>query len=298
MKCPKCSYLGFETGDRCKNCGYDFSLLTAPAPDLDLPLHPLEPPVDLPEPSFAAVGPPAGQLPARPRLVESALPLFNPEGIGDDEPLIKLPAAPRPPLSVRRTPEAPRMREMSRSGRRAAGAVAKADLEPVLAFPEESTLAMEAEPVAPLRPPAPASLEVSSPGRRAVAAVIDQAILLAIDVTVVYFTLRLADVAPANWLALPLAPLATFLVLIQVAYFSVFTLVGGQTIGKMATRIRVISDDAVPIDPARAVQRTLAGAISVGTLGLAFLPALIASDRRALHDRAARTRVVEQGHRV
>ena len=32
MKCPKCSYLGFETGDRCKNCGYDFSLLTAPPP--------------------------------------------------------------------------------------------------------------------------------------------------------------------------------------------------------------------------------------------------------------------------
>ena len=28
MKCPKCDYLGFETGDRCKNCGYDFSLMT------------------------------------------------------------------------------------------------------------------------------------------------------------------------------------------------------------------------------------------------------------------------------
>ena len=28
MKCPKCDYLGFETGDRCRNCGYDFSLMT------------------------------------------------------------------------------------------------------------------------------------------------------------------------------------------------------------------------------------------------------------------------------
>ena len=28
VKCPKCDYLGFETGDRCKNCGYDFSLLS------------------------------------------------------------------------------------------------------------------------------------------------------------------------------------------------------------------------------------------------------------------------------
>ena len=26
MKCPKCGYLGFETTERCRNCGYDFSL--------------------------------------------------------------------------------------------------------------------------------------------------------------------------------------------------------------------------------------------------------------------------------
>ena len=32
MKCPKCEYLGFETGDRCKNCGYDFSLAAAATP--------------------------------------------------------------------------------------------------------------------------------------------------------------------------------------------------------------------------------------------------------------------------
>lgn len=37
MKCPKCGYLGFETGDRCRNCGYDFSL--APPSDGDLALN-------------------------------------------------------------------------------------------------------------------------------------------------------------------------------------------------------------------------------------------------------------------
>ena len=26
MKCPKCDYLGFETSETCRNCGYDFSL--------------------------------------------------------------------------------------------------------------------------------------------------------------------------------------------------------------------------------------------------------------------------------
>ena len=48
MKCPKCAYLGFETGDRCKNCGYDFSLLSAPTSESDGPgfedlsLHPVD----------------------------------------------------------------------------------------------------------------------------------------------------------------------------------------------------------------------------------------------------------------
>src|SRR5215203_5633762 len=26
MKCPKCQYISFESGDRCRNCGYEFSL--------------------------------------------------------------------------------------------------------------------------------------------------------------------------------------------------------------------------------------------------------------------------------
>ena len=38
MKCPKCSYLGFETGDRCKNCGYDFSLLAARRTNHPIPI--------------------------------------------------------------------------------------------------------------------------------------------------------------------------------------------------------------------------------------------------------------------
>jgi len=37
MKCPKCGYLGFERVERCRNCGYDFSLTsTVTVPDLTL----------------------------------------------------------------------------------------------------------------------------------------------------------------------------------------------------------------------------------------------------------------------
>ncbi|MGH9176445.1 MAG: hypothetical protein ACRD1H_18895, partial [Vicinamibacterales bacterium] len=39
MKCPKCGYLGFETVDRCRNCGYDFSLSAHTEPPSELLLH-------------------------------------------------------------------------------------------------------------------------------------------------------------------------------------------------------------------------------------------------------------------
>jgi uncharacterized RDD family membrane protein YckC len=84
----------------------------------------------------------------------------------------------------------------------------------------------------------------------------------------------------------------TFLMLLKLAYFSSFSAVGGQTFGKLAVGIRVVADGRNSLDGARAVQRTLAGALSVLTLGLGFVPALVGADRRALHDRLTRTRVV------
>jgi uncharacterized RDD family membrane protein YckC len=50
MKCPKCSYLSFEAGERCRNCGYDFSM-SSPAvddPAGDLPLFDDAPLVSVP----------------------------------------------------------------------------------------------------------------------------------------------------------------------------------------------------------------------------------------------------------
>src|SRR5688500_12252976 len=50
MKCPKCSYLSFEAGERCRNCGYDFSMSTPQADDPagDLPLFDDRPLVSVP----------------------------------------------------------------------------------------------------------------------------------------------------------------------------------------------------------------------------------------------------------
>jgi uncharacterized RDD family membrane protein YckC len=291
MKCPKCHYLGFETGDRCKNCGYDFSLLVetrAQPPEVDLPLRdvqstPLGPMaldavVTLPGAAHMGSGAAADPARAPRRAAAPSLPLFHPGA--DDEPLIKLPAAPRPPLSVRRTPVKPRLRAVARPVRRPAepAAATHADVEAVLDFPEE--------------PRPAATAESSGPTRRLIAAAIDHVILLAIDLVVVYFTLKMAALTTPEWPLLPPVPLVAFLALLKTAYFATFALVGGQTIGKMAVGIRVVAEDGSGLDPARAIQRTLAGALSLLAVGAGFAPILLSADRRGLHDRVARTRVI------
>jgi uncharacterized RDD family membrane protein YckC len=109
---------------------------------------------------------------------------------------------------------------------------------------------------------------------------------------VVYFTLRMAALPGSEWRLLPPGPLLLFLLLLKLAYYSMFTAVGGQTIGKMAARIRVVAEDGVVVEPVRALQRTLAASVSIVTLGGTFLPALLGRDRRAVHDRLAHTRVI------
>src|SRR5206468_3214750 len=142
MKCPKCGYLGFEPVDRCRNCGFDFSLSlgTPVAPDADLPMRTetrrIDSPADLPlvrdrmpldeEPEHTLAGSMSRHATGTAAVSKRSmtdLPLFphsnagaalgTPAGsrIADDEPLITKPSAPRPPLAVRRaTLEVPRVR--------------------------------------------------------------------------------------------------------------------------------------------------------------------------------------------
>jgi hypothetical protein len=253
VKCPKCEYLGFETGDRCKNCGYDFSLITAaPSPLPDLSIAPptqqtpdtqfwldqldealgkpvLAPPLELP----AITSPGPVQMRA-----DSALPLFLPPvDADDDQPLIKLPVAPRAPLSVRKTPEIPRLRAVPKPAPR--------PKEPVLLFADETTpvpdLTLREEvTAAPARAAVAVTREPGGAAARLGAVALDYLILLTIDAAVLYLTLRMTALPMADWRVLPLAPLVAFLVLVKFAYFAAFTAVGGQTIGKMALGLRVV----------------------------------------------------------
>ncbi len=298
MKCPKCDYLGFETGDRCKNCGYDFSLLASPPTEhADLSLketaHDDVPIGDLwlDNPDRAAQESSASNAPSP---IES-FPLFSPTG-EDYEPLIKTPSEPRAPLSVRRAPELARSRGASRAPR-------PIETGFTLEFAEETP--PPTSPISITRAetvivhPSSAVQAASRPevmaglGSRTLAAVIDHAILFGIDVVVFYSTLRMTALTADEWRSLPLLPFLAFLAFMKLSYFAVFTAMGGQTIGKMAAGIRVVADDQLIMDPARAIRRTLTSAVSLASLGLGLIPALLDPDRRALHDRVAHTHVVD-----
>jgi uncharacterized RDD family membrane protein YckC len=296
MKCPKCQYIGFEQGDRCRNCGYDFSLSIDLA-ELDLPIKtgneaigPLadftlvesdEPEV---EDAPASLQPASASSSSR----GSELPLFGGRILDDDRPLVSLPAAPRAPMSVRKS------------------AVRHADRhtpqEPVLdleAAPPMASSSRRHYPRDEVSSAQAASNDVASAPAmaRLGGAAIDLALLAAIDLTVIYLTLRLCDLQFAELRQLPVVPLAAFLAMLNGGYMAAFTAAGGQSIGKMAAGTRVVSAEegaawsGVPLG--QSIVRSAAYAVSVLPVGLGFLPALFGADGRALHDRLARTRVVK-----
>lgn len=306
MKCPKCGYLGFETTDRCRNCQYDFSL-TPHAAEPELALRSLDAGIelgadlDLPaikrnadtlsaldldrlfgdeEPAAGDAAPngsaDAVALPAAGDAPSDALPF-------DDAPLLPPPAA-RTPLAVRRaTPEVPRNRP-------------------------RTTRPIKPEPLR-LEPEEPAESS-SSPGStnatigslteapplltRLSAALVDVALLIGLGAAILYLTLRVTGLSNSldDVRMLPPIPFVGFLALLTFSYLAAFTMAGGQTIGKMLLSLRVIGDDGRPLDAAGGMLRAAGCMLVPVTLGLSYVPVLVMSDHRALHDRLAGTRVV------
>ena len=79
--------------------------------------------------------------------------------------------------------------------------------------------------------------------------------------------------------------------LIGAAYTIGFHWQWGQTLGKMALQIRVVSMDGGPLSFGQAVGRYLGTFLSALILGIGFVMAGVRSDKRALHDLLAGTRV-------
>jgi len=306
MKCPKCGYLGFEATERCRNCGYDFSL-AAPAPAVELPLR--EPAADAPLTDLELRDAAGADEPAEAPHERAAAGFGRPEprrmtppespaattrdagghrverapdddDAGEDLPLF----APRPagtPLAVRRPGhDVPKARRTT--------------TRPVRVDPPALPLVPEATEVEEPRPSRHRPPDLAGMGSRLSAAAIDLVLLLAIDVAIVWLTLRITGLSatPDDLRVIRPVPMAAFLLVMAFLYLTGFTIGGGQTIGKMLLGIRVTGDDGRGVDITGAVVRALGCIAAVTTLGLLFLPAVVTAERRALHDRLAGTRVV------
>lgn len=332
MRCPKCHYISFGSVDRCRNCGYEFALASDAKP-LDLPIQSADPPIgpleDLQLGDRSANGGPAtsGRDQAADAVDRAAvgaratsaarldLPLFVDRDPLDDAPLISVPSTPRPPLSVRRAQPVPKpsgertagpsLLEPKRPGAPDAvdyrGAEQEDDAAPPAAETRPPRRAVERAAAAPGR--AHDAWEVAPVWTRLAAGLIDLLVLTAIDAGVVFATLRVLGLSFADVMLLPPVPMIVFLVLLDGGYLTIFTVAGGQTIGKMIVGIRIIAqrpdddsgfdDYTIRVTMGSAVLRATAYLVSLLPAGLGFAAILFDRDGRALHDRLAETRVVK-----
>lgn len=284
MRCPKCSYLSYDDVERCRNCGYDFSLATTPReaePTIAVdPTH--EPrtwePSRRRRPGLMDATPPAEGGPLD-------LPLFEDTPVPEPPPVAIPPAG--PPLSVRRKVEITRP-------------PGRVDMAADVMEPQATPAAFEwsDEPTVPLieanapEPASPHSDAAEPIGPRLKAGVVDALVLGSIDLLVCWLTLRVAGVSADEWRLLPLVPLAGFLFLLDTAYLVTFTAASGQTIGKMVSGIRVVYGDHARVPFGHAVLRSVAVLLCALPAGLGLLPIFMDPERRGAHDRLAGTRVV------
>ena len=282
-----------EVAKRAPNTTTDLPLFLKRLPDPD-PVGaglPTERPLD--------AGLPA-ERPVEPPMEVKVEPKLDPIAAEIDRPLVKVPSSPRAPLSVRRNAEQPSRKSdaeisFKRDGidrdllddlelREPAGANA-----PKISRRPESRTGI-AEPVA---------ARAAGPVGRSLAAILDGGFLAGVGAAVLWITLRVCGLTMADLPGLPILvalPLAAFVLLIDLGYLLLFTAAGGQTLGKMAARIRVIGTSAHTgnderLNIQRAAFRSLLALPSVLAFGAGFLPALV-GDHRAVHDRLAQTRVV------
>jgi uncharacterized RDD family membrane protein YckC len=321
MKCPKCHYISFGSIDRCRNCGYEFLLAVEAAP-VDLPIQSgeqaLGPLADfvltdrgLVPPTSSAPEPGASGAAGVRRAAAANgasrfdLPLFTggTGGSSSDAPLVTPSAIPRTPLSVRRGQPAP-------TRPRSDGVMSPDNPDDVEGNPVRILRVRDARSsetafprAVPPAAPSPVVLETASVLARVLAGLVDILVLAAIDGAIVFSTLRIVGLPITHLSSLPPVPLAVFLLLLNGGYLAIFTTAGGQTIGKMLARIRVVVDRA-PADPGSqpdvqgvslgaAVLRATAYLVSLLPAGLGFAAILFDADGRALHDRLAETRVVK-----
>jgi len=134
-------------------------------------------------------------------------------------------------------------------------------------------------------------LEYASIGRRFAAQFLDGLIIgmpTLILVFAVAFMSAAGGKAPAPWINL------WFLIpsVIAIVYEALMIRAKGQTLGKMALKVKVVSPDGTNVSAGqawgRAVGRALLGFLYI----IDYIPALFTKEKTCIHDMMARTRVV------
>jgi uncharacterized RDD family membrane protein YckC len=247
------------------------------------------------EPPLEARGPARPSRPTRAPSTTAELPLFvrnRPETADLEGALIDRPGSPSAPLAVRRRQENARHRARPIvSGLDPQLGPFERDLLQDLRRLEQRVAERARAETGPTVASAGGGVAM---GRRLTAAAIDLALLGGISAFVVWATLRLCDLTVQQASTLPAIPLFAFLLVVAAGYLVMFTVAGGQTVGKMLTHIRVVSgdDDEDPtMTPRQAAARALLTLPSVLALGAGFIPALLGQGP-AVHDRLSHTRVV------
>ncbi len=306
MNCPACSQALAGGQDRCPACGtlLQVAIEGALAPDL-MRREPAGERAPLPalkkrEPSWKDEVRERMRHRKRQRSEGGELPLFPDSDLDETEQQARTSPEPEEPPVVAE-PEPPAIEAADASP---ADAAADADDFPMR--PRESATLSPAPDPAPEPPPAPRLVELGEEqpagetereesverpaylGERARAAAVDGLLIAGVSAVVVYFAARAARVSLPG--LLPTWPyLAGFIAFFGLVYAAFFTGLTGQTLGKMLFRLRVVDRKGAPPGHARAALRATLGTLgSLALFGIA--PAFLDPARRALHDRALRTR--------
>jgi uncharacterized RDD family membrane protein YckC len=124
---------------------------------------------------------------------------------------------------------------------------------------------------------------------RAVALVIDLLVLTLVEASFKLAGRRLIGATEDSAFLLSMASL--FTLIFAGVYVTVLHAGTGQTVGKLVVRAHVVLVDGGPVPVGVALLRFFAYFVSCVTFGLGYLMAGLRSDKRALHDLIAGTRV-------
>ncbi|MGZ5048960.1 MAG: RDD family protein [Usitatibacter sp.] len=136
-------------------------------------------------------------------------------------------------------------------------------------------------------PPLPRAPSIS---RRLASALYDALLLLALAFMATWIFIGVFGDSTHGWRR---GLLQGWVVLVAGAYFVGFWTRGGQTLPMKTWGLRVVAADGSALGTARAIHRFALALLGLVAFGLGFAWALFDPDRQFLHDRLARTALVD-----